>query len=224
MKIIGILGSPRNSGNTSLLLDAVMKGAQDAGAQVETVTVAGMNMHCCVACGKCYATGNCIYEDDVTAVIAKMLEADGIVLASPNYMLSVTAQLKTIMDRCSLHVHCFMLKDKYGAAVATAGGGMEEQVAQYENSFLQLCGAQTIGTATALGAGVGALVEQDAAVAKATALGLDLVAAISEKRQYPEQAEAHAAFFPHMEQLVTAMAEKCPFQRQYWADRGWLSN
>ena len=224
MKVLGILGSPRKSGNTSLLLDAVLKGAQDAGAQVESVSVASMNMHCCVACGKCQATGNCIFEDDIEAVKAKMIEADGIVLASPNYMLSVTAQLKTIMDRCSLYVHCFMLQDKYGVAVATAGGGGEEQVAEYENAFLQLCGAQTVGMATALGAGVGALVEQDAAIAKATALGHDLVAAISEKRQYPEQAEAHAAFFPRMKHLVTAMAEKCPFQREYWAEKGWLSN
>ena len=224
MKILGILGSPRTSGNTSLLLDAVMQGAQDAGAQVEIVSVAGMNMHCCAACGKCYATGSCIFEDDIEAVKAKMLEADGIVLASPNYMLSVTAQLKTIMDRCSLFVHCFMLKDKYGAAVATAGGGGEDKVAEYENMALQLCGAQTVGMATALGAGVGALVDQDAALAQATALGQDLVAAITEKRQYPDQAEAHAAFFPRMKGLVTAMAEKCAFQREYWANKGWLSN
>jgi multimeric flavodoxin WrbA len=224
VKILGILGSPRNVGNTALLLDAVLKGAEQAGAQVERVNVAGMNMHCCVACGKCYATGNCVFEDDIEAVKAKMLAADGIVLASPNYMLSVTAQLKTIMDRCSLFVHCFMLKDKYGAAVATAGGGMEDEVAAYENMALQLCGAQTVGIATALGAGVGALVDEEAALAKATALGQDLVAAIGEKREYPEQADAHAQFFPRMKHLVTAMAEKCAFQREYWAQKGWLSN
>jgi len=222
MKILGILGSPRDKGNTALLLEAVLKGAQAAGAETELIGLAGRDLQFCVACGRCYATGACIHEDDVEMLKAKLAEADGIVLGSPNYMRSVTAQLKTLMDRCSLHVHCFLWTGKYGAAAATAGGSGEEQVAEFLTEFLQHCGARTVGVAAAKGAGVGALVDQEAALTGAASLGQDLVAAIREKRTYAAQDSAHAAFSQRMKELVTRMADKAPFQYEHWETMGWL--
>lgn len=222
MKVFGILGSPRNAGNTVLLLDAALGGAAEAGADTEKVGVSGLDLGYCVACGRCYATGACFRNDDVTMLQGKMMEADGIILASPNYIRSCTAQLKALMDRSSLHIHCFLFTGKYGASVATAGGGGEEQVAQFCNQYLQACGAQTVGIAAARAAGVGALVDQEAALGRAADLGRDLVAAIREQRQYPEQAQAHAALFERMKQLVLNMGEKAPFQLEHWQKMGWL--
>lgn len=222
MKVLGILGSPHKSGNTSLLLDAVLKGAEAAGAATERVDVAGLDMKYCVACGKCYATGECIHDDDVERLKTKMMESEGIVLASPNYMGGVTAQMKTLMDRCALQVHCFLLGGKYGAGVATAGGSLEEEVAEFQNGFLRHCGARTVGIVAAKAAGVGALMDQEAALARAAELGGNLVGAIREKREYPDQAAAHAEFSERMKQLVLRMAEKCPYQYDYWEKRGWL--
>jgi multimeric flavodoxin WrbA len=222
MRVLGILGTPHKKGNTVLLLDAVLKGAEAAGAETEKVGVADLDMDYCIACGKCYAAGQCIYDDGVETLKTKMLAADGIVLASPNYMHTVTAQMKTLMDRCSLWVHCFLLEGKYGAAVASAGGSGEEQVAEYENEFLQLCGAETVGLVAAKAAGVGALMDQEAVLARAEDLGRDLVAAIREKRGYPDQAAAHAQFAERMKELVLRMAEKAPFQYERWEKMGWL--
>lgn len=222
MRIIGILGSPRNNGSTALLLDAVLKGAQESGAQVERINIAGMKMNGCTACGKCYITGRCIFDDEVEAVKAKMLAADGIVLASPNYLSSISAQLKMMLDRCSLYVHCFLLEGKYGASLATAGGGMQDEVAEYQNGCLQRFGALTVGSVAALGAGVGAVVGQDETLAKAVALGHDLTQAISEKRQYPDQAQAHAAFFQRMKSLVLHYGEDASYQYQHWVEKNWL--
>ncbi|NCO93212.1 MAG: iron-sulfur protein [Armatimonadetes bacterium CG_4_10_14_3_um_filter_66_18] len=222
MRILGILGSPHKSGNTNLLMEATLAGAAAAGADTEQVNLGELEMKFCVACAKCYADGTCIHEDDVAALTAKMSTAEGLVLGSPNYMHTVTAQMKTLMDRCSVHVHCFLLEGKYGAAVATAGGSGEEQVAEYENEFLQLCGARTVGIAAAKAAGPKALLDQEAALARADALGRNLVAAIREKREYPDQAAAHAAFFPRMKELVTRRGDRCPFQFGHWQSKGWL--
>jgi multimeric flavodoxin WrbA len=137
-------------------------------------------------------------------------------------MHTVTAQLKALMDRCALFVHCFMFEGKYGASVATAGGSGEEEIAEFANEFLRLCGAQTVGIAAARAAGVGAVMDQEATLAQAADLGKDLVAAIRERREYPDQAAAHAEFSKRMKELVTRMADKAPFQYEYWEKMGWL--
>jgi multimeric flavodoxin WrbA len=222
MKVLGILGSPHNAGNTVLLLDAALQGAQAAGAETERVRLGDLDLEFCVACGRCYAVGECIHDDDVEMVKEKMALADGLVLASPNYMNGVTAQLKTLMDRCALQVHCALWKGKYGAAVATAGGSGEQEIAEAANAFMRHCGAQTVGLATAKAAGVGALQEQEAALARAEALGRDLVAAIREKREYPEQTAEYTVMAERMKQLVVRMAEHAPFQYEYWEKMGWL--
>lgn len=222
MKILGLLGSPHLQGNTSLLLDAALAGAAAAGAEVERVNLAELTLEFCVACGRCYSVGACFQDDDAEGVKEKMASADGLILASPNYINSVTAQLKTLMDRCSLQIHCQMYQGKYGAALATAGGSGEEEVAAYANHFLRICGAQTVGTVTARAAGVAALQDQEAALARAEALGRDLVAAIAEQRVYPEQQAENALFAARMKELVQRMAQHAPFQYEYWEKMGWL--
>ncbi len=222
MKILGILGSPRDRGNTVMLLDAALAAASEAGAQTEKIGVSDLKMNFCIACGRCYATGKCVYDDGVTMLQSKMMEADGVILASPNYIQSVTAQLKTLMDRSSVHIHCFLFEGKYGASVATAGGVDAEPVAEFANGFLQVCGMQTVGIAAAQAAGVGALVDQEAALAQATTVGADLVAAISEGRQFPDQMAGHEAFAEQMKQLVLAVGDMAPFQLEHWRKMGWL--
>ncbi|HEY3397248.1 MAG TPA: flavodoxin family protein [Armatimonadota bacterium] len=222
MKVLGILGTPHTQGNTVLLLDAVLAGAAAAGAETEKVNLGDCTLNYCVGCGRCYAVGECVYDDDAEDLKAKIAEADGVVLASPNYINSVTAQLKTLMDRCSLEIHTQQWLGKYGAAVATAGGSGEDEVAEYANAFLRVCGAQTVGIAAARAAGVGALADQETALARAEALGGELAAAIAEQRTYPDQVAAQRLFAERMKQLVQYMAEKAPFQYDYWEKMGWL--
>jgi multimeric flavodoxin WrbA len=222
MKVLGILGTPHVKGNTVLLLDAALAGAAAAGAETENVNLAGLKLEFCVACSRCLKTGECFYDDDVEPLKEKMAAADGMLLAAPNYINNVPAQLKVVMDRCSLQIHTQAWLGKYGAAVATAGGSDEDAVAEYMNHFLRTCGAQTVGIATARAAGVGALLDPEAALARAEALGKDLVAAIAEKRTYPEQAAAQAVFKERMHQLVLHMADHAPFQYEYWEKMGWL--
>ncbi len=222
MKILGILGSPHPKGNTAILLDAVLEGAAAAGAEVERLFLGDLEMKFCGGCTQCYRLGDCRYEDDIEKVKEKMLAADGIVLGSPVYIWGVTAQMKTLMDRCAYFIHCFLLEGTYGASVATAGGGYEMETAEFQNRFLQSCGARTVGSVGALAAGLRALRDQEAAVDRAQNLGADLVAAITERRPYPEQEPAHEHLFAIMKNLVSATADNYPAQYAHWKRMGWL--
>ena len=102
MKNVLILsGSPRVKGNSNILCDAFMRGAEEAGNRVEKVQVSKLNLTGCLGCNACKKNGGeCIQKDDMIIVKEKMICADVIVLASPIYFYSMTSQLKTLLDRC----------------------------------------------------------------------------------------------------------------------------
>jgi len=100
MKILAISTSPRAAGNTDLLVDEVVRGAREAGADVEKVSLRTLNIHPCIECDLCYQTGECAINDDMTPLYAKLLDADRIVFATPVYFLGPCAQAKMFIDRC----------------------------------------------------------------------------------------------------------------------------
>jgi multimeric flavodoxin WrbA len=97
-----VKASPRKNGNSAALADQVAAGAQEAGAQVESVYLHGMDISPCDACEACQvsADAECIVDDDMQFLYPKVCEADAIVYASPIYWFTVSAQLKLFMDRC----------------------------------------------------------------------------------------------------------------------------
>ncbi len=101
MKIIAFAGSPRIGGNSDLLLDQVIAGATDAGAEVEKVYLNKLNIKACQACDGCRRPGasGCVVRDDMQALYDKLLSADIWVLASPIYWWGPSAQLKLMVDR-----------------------------------------------------------------------------------------------------------------------------
>jgi multimeric flavodoxin WrbA len=99
IKVLGIYGSPRKGGNTDLLLDQILEGAQAAGAEVESIYARKLKMSGCIECGSCDDTGECAVHDDMDTVYPLLQEADVIFLASPNFFYNVTAQVKLLIDR-----------------------------------------------------------------------------------------------------------------------------
>jgi multimeric flavodoxin WrbA len=116
MKVLGILGSPRKGGNTELLLEEALKGAEAEGAEVERLRITDYNIIPCKECLACYKDGNCIILDDMAKIYPKLLEADIILLASPIFFYGVTAWAKALIDRCqALWSRKYQLKDpSYG--------------------------------------------------------------------------------------------------------------
>lgn len=98
-KVLILSGSPRKGGNSDTLCDEFMKGAVEAGNNVEKIFVAGQNICYCKACYACKNTGVCAIKDDMAEILQKMLDADVIVLSSPVYFYSISAQLKAVIDR-----------------------------------------------------------------------------------------------------------------------------
>mgnify|MGYP004485566275 FL=1 len=99
-KVLILEGSPRRSGNSTILSDEFARGAEEAGCSVEKLRVAGKKISGCLGCNACYRNGGvCIQRDDMEEVRNKMLAADVIVLASPIYFYSMTSQMKAVIDR-----------------------------------------------------------------------------------------------------------------------------
>ena len=95
MKVIGLNASPKGKeSNTLKLVKAVLKGAEQEGAQTELVDIYKLKIDFCTACGTCYAKGECTLVDDFSDLFDKMTNADGIVLGAPNYIDSVPAPMK----------------------------------------------------------------------------------------------------------------------------------
>ncbi len=122
MKVIAFNGSARKNGNTAILLNQVLQELGKHGIQTESVELAGRKIRGCTACYKCFDNKDkkCAVTDDaLNDCIAKMLEADGIILGSPTYFADVTAELKALIDRAGLvaRANDNMLRGKVGAAV-----------------------------------------------------------------------------------------------------------
>lgn len=99
MKVIGIVGSPRNNGNTELLTSHVLKAITQEGLDTELIRLARLDIRPCNACMVCAKEERCSIEDDMFPIYLKMKEADGIILASPVYYGSATALIKALMER-----------------------------------------------------------------------------------------------------------------------------
>ena len=111
MRVLGIMGSPRIKGNTDLLLDEALKGAQSLGAEVEKIIVDRLKIAPCREYYGCLKNGNCVIRDDMDDIYPKLLEADGVIVASPMFFYGLTSQVKALIDRCqALWARKYVLK------------------------------------------------------------------------------------------------------------------
>jgi multimeric flavodoxin WrbA len=161
VKIIGIVGSPRTDGNTSYLVEIALKSAETLGAETEIINLGSSDIEPCVACDICKATGECAIYDDMRDINEKLMESDGLIIGSPVYFGSVTAQLKMLIDRTRPLRGSFKLKNKVSGAIAVGGsrnGGQESTIAVIHD-FLLIHDAIIVGDGSPLahygGTGVG---------------------------------------------------------------------
>ena len=129
MKVIAFNGSARKDGNTAILVRTVLTELEQAGIECEFIQLAGRKLSGCIACYKCFELMDrkCVIENDnVNEYIGKMLEADGIILASPVYYADLTAGIKALIERSGMvaRANGELLRRKVGAAmVAVRRGG-----------------------------------------------------------------------------------------------------
>ncbi|PKN51798.1 MAG: flavodoxin family protein [Deltaproteobacteria bacterium HGW-Deltaproteobacteria-13] len=100
MKIVGFVGSPRKKGNTTAIVNEVLRGAKDAGAEIKIFNLNELSIRGCQACYKCQTPeGQCVQKDDMATLYDELFSADAIVVGSPVFMFQVTGQMKIFADR-----------------------------------------------------------------------------------------------------------------------------
>lgn len=217
MKITAIIGSPRGTkGATGRLAQIVIEGAGRQGADTEIFTIKGPEIKPCRACDICHRDGLCPQKDSFRTIKESIDKADGIILASPNYIFHVSAQLKTFFDRSASVLHLQEFEGKYGAVVVTSGGGDEAPIADYMQHFLAITGAVPVGAVWATMGQIQGYDFPPELVARALALGESLVRAWENKEKNPAYAEVTQTFHERMRSLMQYRREEWPYEYEYW--------
>ena len=179
-KIVIVNGSPRKTGNSATLAQQVAAGAEAAGAQVETYHLHGMEIAPCNACDACLKRDDpdCVIDDDMQILYPKLLDADAIVISSPIYWFTVSAQTKLFMDRC----YAFegpgenLLRDKRYAIVLAYGdsdpfnSGAVNALRTFQDGLAYI-GAEIAGTVYGSASKPGEIAHNEALMEKAYQLG-----------------------------------------------------
>lgn len=140
MKVVAINGSARKDGNTAMLVAKVFAELEEEGVNTELIQLAGQEVKGCIACFRCFQNMDrkcAVMGDFMNECIAKMDEADGIILASPTYFATVSTELKAVMDRAGLVgiANGNMFARKVGAAVVAVRRGGAVTVFDTINRF-----------------------------------------------------------------------------------------
>ena len=122
MKVLLINGSPKTKGNTAFALEQMAEVFADQGIETEIIHVGSQAIRGCIACGSCYKTGKCVFDDAVNEIAPKFEASDGIVVGSPVYYASANATLIALLDRLFYSTH-FDKRMKVGAGVTVARRG-----------------------------------------------------------------------------------------------------
>lgn len=125
MKVVALNGSPREKGNTELSLRVMMAILEKEGIETEFIQLGGSTYSGCRACNGCFKKKDkkCVMDnDDMNEIMAKVFDADGIIIGSPSYYSNVTTEVKAFIDRCGYvsMANGGLLKRKVGASVVPA--------------------------------------------------------------------------------------------------------
>ena len=139
MKVLMINGSPRSGGNTKIALEEMKKVFSVEGIDCEIIDIGNRDIRGCIACGSCYNTAKCVFDDCVNEIAPKFKEADGLVVGSPVYYASANATLIAFLTRLfySSHIDKTM---KVGAAVVAARRGGASATFDELNKFFTISG------------------------------------------------------------------------------------
>lgn len=120
MKVVGVVCSPREGGNTEIMVRQALESAGRAGAETELFLAAGKDISPCQACMSCAKEGVCQIDDDMQTIHRAFEQADGIIFGTPVYFINVSAQAKAIIDRSMALMVSGKLRGKTAAAIVVA--------------------------------------------------------------------------------------------------------
>ena len=182
--IVTVSGSPRRRGNSTILAENVISGAKSLGSQNDTYFLHGMDIKPCNACDLCHEDLNsdCVLKDDMQKIYPKLRQANAIIIASPIYWFTFSAQTKIFIDRCyALGVSGdYVLKGKLIGIVLTyedsdpLASGAVNAIRTFQDIFAYV-GAPIIGMVYGRASGRGEIANNRELMDKAFKLGKQLV-------------------------------------------------
>jgi len=173
-KVLILSGSPRKGGNSDLLCDQFLRGAKEAGHQVEKLTLREKQIAYCLACDACQKNGGtCVQQDDMAELLDKMIAADAIVMATPVYFYTMNAQMKTLIDRTYARYTQISGKEFYFVMTAAVGNKalLERTLEGFRGFTACLDGAREKGVIYGTGAWNAGDIRKSPAMAQAFELG-----------------------------------------------------
>lgn len=189
LKVVGVISSPRNNGNTAALVREALKGVSQEGAQVTEVFLFDYRMEFCRGCLSCMQTGRCHLADDFTTIRDLLYGADGIIWGSPTYGGAPNAMMKCLIDRLGMfEVSTSSLGGKYMAGISAANSAMAavkvaKKLAQFGNggTFMRSYTSGWLGRG--FSGGKNALEDKEG-LGKAKELGMNVIRDIRSSRRY----------------------------------------
>lgn len=183
MNVLGIMGSPRVGGNSDVLLDDALAGAEKTGARAEKIILDRKKISGCKDCKKCNETGLCVIKDDMLQIHKKILEADAVIHSVPVYFWSMTAQMKAYLDRwCAFfdadwrwhkEYHPIMKVKRIGLITVCGDTNVHtaDPVVHSFKSTADMTGMHWLGAVMASATGIGDILKDSDARKQATELG-----------------------------------------------------
>ncbi|MDP3042175.1 MAG: flavodoxin family protein [Candidatus Omnitrophota bacterium] len=218
MQVLLISSSPhQEKSSTFLLAKEVLRSLSEEGISGETLHLDNFRIFFCKHCEACHRKIlECPLKDDVSMILQKMLKADAILLASPNYINQVTASMKALFDRSAHFIHCKRLEGKYIAGAVSSGSGQNQEVLDYLKYYGAACGAQYSGGVSA---------QQQFGQDKkdeALRLGKKIAADLREKKLYAEQLQDIEKGKQYFSRVIKARKDDWQEEYAYWLKKGWL--
>jgi multimeric flavodoxin WrbA len=176
MKVVGFNGSPRKDGNTTTLINYLLRELEREGIETELVQLSEKEIHGCISCFKCFENQDqrCAVEKDAAnEYIEKIRGAQGIVFGSPVYFQDVTAEMKALIDRAGFVglANGRMYRNKVGASLACFRRSGSTHTVDTMNHFFLSNEIIIAGRAVAMGREKGEVEKDDEGIERVTALG-----------------------------------------------------
>ena len=221
-KLVAIVGSPHGKGGaTYRLAETLADAAESAGALTHIVHLDEYEIKYCLACWTCLEQGECRQGDDMAGLRRLMMDADLLAWGSPTYFGTVTAQMKTFIDRLLPFGHRPPFAGKYAAVISPSAGAWETDTTRYLARIMTLLGASVVGEVSAIFSRTAFREQIPLAQEQARQVGIDLVRAWREKRQYPLTWE-QLHFQRFMGQLIWESRDFMKADFKYWMEKGWM--
>jgi multimeric flavodoxin WrbA len=224
-KIFAIIGSPvKTKSNTAAMVRLFLEIVKeiDNSIEYEVIVLGNKTINMCRGCWACTEKGYCIQKDDLNEIQDKMIACDLLILGSPVYVHSVSAQLKAFIDRVFIWYHLMKLMGKPAISAVTTARTGRKPTEKYLKLVLYALGAVPIGSLRGIGFKPGELQNREELQAKCRKLAIKTVKILNGKKALKPQL-MNSFFFWGMKMKAKYGKSYLKYEHNYWKEKGWFN-